>query len=70
VDSVEDEVRGGFFISGTRARLGLCLDTVKTKASGRSSMLGHQLGHGEMNERKAGWTGFNKNLNFFVPRPI
>jgi hypothetical protein len=34
-------------------------------ASDRSGSLGLQLGRGEMKERKAGWAGFNKNLNFW-----
>jgi hypothetical protein len=62
---VEDEVRGGFFTGGTRAQLGLCLGRVRTKASNWSGVLGLQLGRGEMNERKTGWAGFNKNLNFW-----
>jgi hypothetical protein len=56
----------GFFIGGTRARLGLCLGTVRMKASGHSGTLGLQLGHGGMKERKAGWAGFNKKLKFLA----
>jgi hypothetical protein len=41
---VKDEVRGGFFAAGTRAKLSLYLDIVRTMVSGRSSMLGLQLG--------------------------
>jgi hypothetical protein len=53
------------FVGGTRARLGLYLSIMRTKASDRSGALGLQLGRGETNERKAVWAGFNKNLNFW-----